>query len=119
MVTISKEKLSAVMMDLFKDEVPKNGFQEIIRLENMLKEKNIPYIIRPEFGGYHIIYNGHSKNKGSFVCSIIEHCGSYGREEDKLEIMGLLTEEEKQHDSVKGYLTAEEVFDRILRDWEK
>ena len=53
------------------------------------------------------------------VCSVIEHCGSYGREEDKLEIMGLLTEEELEVDEVKGYLTAEEVFGRIIDDWEK
>ena len=92
------------------------GFKEILRLEKMLKEKNITYKIREEFGGYHIFY---INKKGEVTCSVIEHCSSYGRDEDKLEIMGLLTEEEKKHDDVVGYLTAENVFNRILKDWEK
>lgn len=50
--------------------------------------------------------------KDPFV-SIIEGYGSYGGHQDLLEIMGLLTEEESQYDSVVGYLTAQDVFDRI------
>lgn len=45
----------------------------------------------------------------------IEHYGSYGKDEDKLEIMGLLTPDEEEHDSVLGYLTAEDVFERIRK----
>jgi hypothetical protein len=108
------------MVDLFKDwyalETPKGGFKEILRLKKMLEDNNIPFVFKEEFGGYHILYSGHKKE---MVCSVIEHCGSYGREEDKLEIMGLLTEEELEVDEVKGYLTAEEVFGRIIDDWEK
>ena len=50
-------------------------------------------------------------------CSVIEHDGSYGRTVDKLEIMGLLTIEEKSRSSVLGYLTAKDVFDRIMKDY--
>lgn len=49
----------------------------------------------------------------------IEHYVSYGNEQDKLEIMGLLTPEEKKNDSVLGYLSAEEVFSRINRHWKE
>ena len=47
----------------------------------------------------------------------IEHSGSYGSKKDLLEIMGLLTPEEQKLNSVLGYLTAREVFERIERDW--
>lgn len=46
-------------------------------------------------------------------CSVIEGYGTYGYEQDLLEIMGLLTSEEEEHDPVRGYLTAENVFERI------
>lgn len=102
--------------DLYALETPKGGFKEILRLKKMLEEKHIPFVFKENFGGYQIVYPGYNKE---MICSVIEHCGSYGREEDKLEIMGLLTEEEYEIDSVKGYLTAEEVFGRIINDWEK
>lgn len=41
--------------------------------------------------------------------------GCYGREKDLLEIMGLLTPEEEKINSVIGYLTAEDVFERITK----
>ena len=44
--------------------------------------------------------------------------GSYGYKDGLIEIMGLLTEEEREQDDVVGYLTPEEVFRRIKRDWE-
>lgn len=47
------------------------------------------------------------------ICSVIETDHSYGHDEDLLEIMGLLTDEEYEEDSVLGHLTAEEVFNRI------
>ena len=52
------------------------------------------------------------------VCSVIEGMGTYGREQDLLEIMGLLTDEECKEDSVMGYLTAEDVFNRIKTHYE-
>ena len=50
-------------------------------------------------------------------CSIIFFPSSYGYEVGKLEIMGLLTPEEKERDSVCGYLSEEEVLKRIYEDW--
>ena len=57
-------------------------------------------------------------NRENLVCSVIEHDGSYGREADKIEIMGLLTDEESKYDEVVGWLTAEDVFERIKAHYE-
>lgn len=52
---------------------------------------------------------------GSRLISVIEGYGTYGMEDDLLEIMGLLTPEELEWNSVCGSLTAEDVFGRIER----
>lgn len=57
-------------------------------------------------------YYGHGEN---LICDAICHSGSYGHEEGLLEIMGLT----RNDDSVEGWLTSEEVFDRISEDWSK
>lgn len=41
------------------------------------------------------------------------HEGSYGRERGLLEIMGNIVDSEKVGDYVEGYLTAEEVLERV------
>lgn len=61
----------------------------------------------------------YEKNDNFCVCSVICGYGSYGYEEGLLEIMGLLTPEEEQLDSVAGYLTADDVFNRIKKHWEE
>ena len=91
-------------------------YQEILRLEAMLKENNIPYEKGEALNGWQICYPCFALIKRA--CSVIEHDGSYGREEDRLEIMGLLTVEEEKYDSVVGHLTAEDVLSRIKKDFE-
>ena len=81
----------------------------------MLENENIPFEFREIFGGYQICY---PKIGNERICSVIEHEGSYGNEEDLLEIMGLLTANEKECDYVVGYLSAEDVFNRIKHHWE-
>ena len=51
--------------------------------------------------------------------SVIEHEFSYGNEKDLLEISGLMTEKEEKEtqDTVLGYLTAENVFERIKKHY--
>ena len=90
-------------------------YNEIFRLKAMLENAGIQYVFRPCFDGYQICYPS-SKDR---ICSVIEHDYSYGNEKDRLEIMGLLTVEEKECDEVVGYLTAENVFERISKDWNK
>lgn len=90
-------------------------FSQIYRLKSMLEEAKIPFefVMRPESGGYQIIY----PNEKTRDCSVILHAYSYGHECGLLEIMGLLTEEESQYDDVVGFLSAEDVFARIVNDW--
>lgn len=57
-------------------------------------------------------YYGH---RDELICDAVCHSGSYGHEEGLLEIMGLTHND----DSVEGWLTSEEVFDRIFEDWSK
>ncbi len=90
-------------------------YKEIFKLRNMLDNAEIPYVCELGFiNGVAIAY----PDRKNVVCSAIEHDGSYGRHEDKIEIMGLLTDEESEYDSVLGHLSADEVFDRIKKHWE-
>lgn len=95
-----------------------DNYTEIFRLKKMLEKAKIPFDFSTLHGGYHIVYPTDSNKR---ICSVIEHDSSYGREKDLLEIKGLLTEleEETLEDDVLGYLTAEEVFQRIKNHWEK
>lgn len=82
-------------------------YKEIFKLKKMLEKEKIPFEFLKFNGtfGYQIRLNEN--------CDVIEHKGSYGEEQDLLEIMGAMTEEEMLHDSVLGYLTAKEVFKRF------
>ena len=89
-------------------------YKEIFRFKEMLKETNIRFEwnVYNFMGGrgYQIII--YSKD-GTYLCDCIENFRSYGNKEDKLEIVGGLTEEERADGSVLGWLTAEEVFKRF------
>lgn len=93
------------------------AYQEILRLDKMLSEVNIPHTLDRLMDGWQICYPSRMRNE--MIMDAIEHGGSYGNYEDKLEIMGLLTPEESEHDSVVGHLTAEEVFERIHKHYFK
>lgn len=84
-------------------------YNEIVKLHEMLTKADIPHEFTEEYGGHHILYSCMG-----YTCSVIEHDYSYGNKRDLLEIMGLLTPEESAQDSVAGYLTADDVFNRIL-----
>lgn len=89
-------------------------YNEILKLKQMLEEANIPFEFEVDFVT-RIIINKHGRR----LCDAIEGFGSYGEEEDLIEIMGALTTEEVEEDSVLGYLTAEEVFKRFKYCYEK
>ena len=84
-------------------------YNEIVKLHEMLNKADIPHEFSEVWGGYHIVYSCMG-----YTCSVIEHDYSYGSNRDLLEIMGLLTPAEAEQDSVAGYLTADDVFNRIL-----
>jgi hypothetical protein len=107
----------------------KYKFIEIFKLKELIdnynmnnsEEQRIKYKFKndgfkqgeTEYTGYHMWC--YEENEDNWYISIIQNFGSYGREKDLLEIMGLLTTEESQNDSVVGYLTFENVFNRIKK----
>ena len=85
-------------------------YNEIFKLKELLEKGNIPFDFKNFHDGYQIII----KNKNNFrIADVIENEYSHGNEEDLLEIMGGLTEEEEEFDSVLGWLSSEEVFKRF------
>lgn len=106
--------------------------KEIFKLKHMLEKADIPFIFID--GG---VFETELLEKSPELCehyaicyptageemriSVIEGFGTHGREKDRLEIMGGLTpwEQWEHGDSVIGYLTANNVFKRIKKDWEE
>lgn len=79
-------------------------YQEILKLKKMLEKANIPFVFTTKFDGYQIRLNDE--------CDAVEFNGTYGAEDDLIEIMGALTSYESFNDDVCGHLTAKEVFTR-------
>ena len=84
----------------------------------MLEENDIPHVFGKAYDGWMVCYPV-ARHSQHCVLDAIEHSHSYGNWEDRLEIMGLLTPEEEEYDSVVGHLTAENVFERIKKHWEE
>lgn len=87
-------------------------YNEIFRLRKMLTENKIPFQMRQKFDGWQIGYPDlppitERDVDGRCTYSIVEHFGSYGHEQDLLEIY-------KGKGNPDGNLTAEECFGRIL-----
>jgi len=95
-------------------EFLKIDFTEIRKLHDLLTAAEIPHTLKPRFAGWHLVY----PDSGERVCSAITHRISYGQYLGLIEIMGLLTTEELENDSVLGYLTGDDVFERIKAHWE-
>ena len=107
-------------------------YKEIFKLKRMLEKADIPFEFIEGFGydkslkaiypdlldHYQICYPVFDPEKR--IISVIEGFGTHGAEQDKLEIMGLLTPWERfEGNTVVGWLTAENVFKRIKKDWEE
>ena len=84
------------------------SYNEIKKLNALLDLANIPHTFERLLDGWQVCYIS-DELVPNVISDAIEHCGSYGHEEDLLEIMGLLTPE--SCDCVKGYMTAQEVFE--------
>lgn len=78
---------------------------EIEKLIKLLESTNIPFETDIIFGTTQVCY----PNCEDIVCDAVCHQYSYGSKNGLLEIMGLTHNE----DSVEGFLTAQQVFDRI------
>lgn len=88
----------------------------IKKLSDMLTAANIPYELTTDAEG-----NSNNQlwypNRENNIMDAICHKYSYGGDEGLIEIMGLLTEEEAEYDDVIGYLTPEDVFERITQHY--
>ena len=78
--------------------------KELSKLATGLMERNIPFSFTPFMNGGKIDWK---------TCDAICHDGSYGNYIGLLEIMGNLVDEVKTMDTVEGWLTAEDVLNRI------
>lgn len=82
----------------------------IIMLSNYLIAGNVPYQVFDHFtGGLQLVYPDRENRVVSAVCSP----GTYGYEQNLIEIMGLT----ENGDEVEGYLTPEEVSKRICNHY--
>lgn len=83
---------------------------ELLKLVKLLAKADIPFEIFPfTLGEYITTYQVCYPNKQDCVCDAICHKYSYGYAQGLLEIMGLGAD----LDDVEGWLTAEQVFERI------
>lgn len=110
-------------MKTFEEIYDENGnyitdgrYREILRLDAMLTQKGIPHTLQKFMDGWQVIYPEDGENR---VMDAVEHFSSYGHERDFIEIMGLLGWKERKHDSILGWLTAEEVCARIEQHWKE
>lgn len=104
------------MMLMMLNFITNPKYKEIGRLHEMLTEAGIPHSYEKDMDGWQVCYPEEDVKRR--VVDAIEKRGSYGSDDDLLEIMGLLTEEEESEDSVKGWLTADDVFHRIKEHYE-
>lgn len=87
---------------------------EMTKLIEILKKSNIPFQVTSCEGAPQVWY----PNRKHVVCDAVCHKYSFGGKDGLLEIMGLVDEEEVG-DEVEGYLTAEEVANRIFEHYHK
>lgn len=108
-------------------------YNEIFKLKKMLEDAHIPFDWIENWGydkskleemeriapdlveRYQICYPMFASD--GQVLSAIQGFGTYGAEQDLIEIMGLLTPEEQKYDCVVGHLTAKDVFERIQKHY--
>ena len=85
---------------------------ELDKLESYLKENGYEYIREDDnsqrYNKHQIIVFNNGDRSWDAICQF----GSYGYEESLLEIYGDIVDEEKDGDSVVGWLTAEDVIQR-------
>ena len=87
---------------------------EMTKLIEILTKSNIPFDITSCWDAPQVWY----PNRKHAVCDAVCNKFSYGGKDGLLEIMGLVDEEEGG-DDVEGYLTAEEVANRIFEHYHK
>ena len=103
-------------------------YSEIFKLHEMLLIEDIPHdFIERDMGGRLFVYQILYPNKESWdcmlpgegardmTCSIIEGPDTRGGDQNRLEIYGLFHGTDPDFDSLVGYLTAENVYNEIVK----
>lgn len=85
------------------------AYTEITRLHTLLEDNRIPHLFRRFYDGWQVCYPD-SENRR---ISAVQHYFSYGAADNRIEIMGGITQADGTEDIVLGHLTAEDVFARI------
>lgn len=98
------------------------SYMAITRLHTMLSDAGIPHDFLIDGDGWQIIYPPGSKKKS--VCVARQHRFSKETEDGLIEMVGLLTEDERMADTgtsaaVGGGFEPEEAFRRISEDYKK
>ena len=92
-------------------------YTEIFKLKEKLDAIDLEYEFN-DFGNKELNYERYQiallDEEGKRIVTVVQGNYSYSGVNNKLEIMGLLTAEEEEHDSVVGWLTADEVYERIM-----
>lgn len=113
---IARTRSNQIYEWMFKNQnIPWPGFVEILKLENMLVEAGIPYEKKVHLGGWLIVMNDGDR----YIGDAVEHCGSYGNDEDEIEIMGFDIDPAEEGDSVIGHLSADKTFEYFKRAFDK
>ena len=105
----------SVELQEIRDEIESHiDLTELNKLEKYLKEHGFLYERSDENWGFFynhqlIVYNEQKTREWDAIC----HGGSYGHKAGLLEIMGSLVDPKIDGDSVVGWLTADEVIERI------
>ena len=90
---------------------------EIEKLHNMLNEAGIVHEFGPRLDGHYIrVYDPNKPFESGgydYIVDAIYFRGSYGYEEGLIEIAGYIKSDDVP-DTVEGWLTAEEIFNRIM-----
>ena len=105
------EEVREKVFEEYKDE----DYKEIFVLKEGLEEAGIPFSFLEKDDGFQIMY----PDSENCICSVSENAESYGSDSDLLEIEGLLSEEERiNSDNKVGWIKADEVFERIVNDFD-
>lgn len=86
---------------------------EMTKLAALLEQSHVPFEMRDHWSNTKQLCYPNCEN---VVCDAVCFPGSYGYSDGLLEIMGLVDEEEVG-DTVEGWLSAVEVFQRIYKHY--
>ena len=91
---------------------------ELDKLENLLRGSGYEYVRDDAEPDEDVKFNRHQirvfeADYTRQIASIICHYGSYGYEQGLLEVMGDVVDHGLHEDGVEGFLSADEVFERL------